>query len=85
ALLKRVEKEIHTVPNRVRYTMNNFVICAGGYVKELTEEAVRVGNAIGKVHVSMGETSCKVPSAPEYIQKMKAKGSIGKKRKMARC
>lgn len=85
ALLKRVEKEIHTVPNRVRYTMNNFVICVGGYVKELTEEATRVGNAIGKVHVNMGETSCKVPFAPEYIQKMKDKGSIGKKRKMARC
>lgn len=85
ALLKRVEKEIHTAPNRVRYTMNNFVICAGGYIKELTEEAIRVGNAIGKVQVNMGATSCKVPYAPEYIQKMKDRGSIGKKRKMARC
>ncbi len=85
ALLKRVEKEIHTAPNRVRYSMNNFVICAGGYVKELTEGAIRVGKAIGKVQVNMGETSCKVPYALEYIQKMKDKGSIGKKRKMARC
>jgi hypothetical protein len=33
----------------------------------------------------MGGTACKVPFAPDYIQKMKDKGNIGKKRKMARC
>lgn len=85
ALLQRVKKDIHSAPNRVRYAMNNFVIAVGGYVKALTEEAIRIGQAIGNVHVDMGGTACKVPFAPDYIQKMKEKGSIGKKRKMARC
>ena len=85
ALLRKAQKEIHKAPNRVRYAMNNFVIAVGGYVKELTEEAIRIGLAIGQVHVDMGGTSCKVPFAPAYIQKMKDKGSVGKKKKMARC
>ena len=84
-LLKRVEKEIHRAPSRARYAMNNFVIAVGGYVKELTEEAIKVGNAVGKVHVDMGGTACKVPFAPDYIQKIMDKGYIGKKRKTARC
>ena len=29
-LLDRVQEEIHTAPNRVRYTMNGFVIAVGG-------------------------------------------------------
>lgn len=82
-LLKRVEKEIHTAGNRVRYTMNSFLIAAGGYVKELSAEALRIGKALGKIEVNMAGTSCKVPYAPDYIQKMIAKGS--KKKKMARC
>lgn len=85
SLLKRVEKEIHSAPNRVRYVMNSFVISTGGHVKELTADAIKTGNAIGKVHVNMGATACKVPYSPEYIQKMMDKGYIGKKKKMARC
>jgi hypothetical protein len=65
--------------------MNNFVICVAGYVKEMTEEAIQTGNTIGKVQVNMGNTACKVPYAPEYIQKMIDKGYVEKKRKMARC
>jgi len=85
ALLKRVEKEIHGAANRVRYTMNNFIIALGCYVPALTEKAIAAGRAIGKVEVNMGETACKVPSAPEYINKVKIRGTVGKKRKMARC
>ena len=33
----------------------------------------------------MGDTSCKVPDAPDYIEKVKARGTIGKKRKSAKC
>jgi len=33
----------------------------------------------------MGGTSCKVPYAPDYIQKVINRGILGKKRKMARC
>ena len=84
-LLLRVEKEIHTAPNRVRYTMNGFVIAAGCFIPELTAEALRVGKAIGKVTVEMGGTSCKVPQAVQYIQKVIDRGSVGKKKKTARC
>ena len=65
--------------------MNGFVIAAGSYVKELTDKAIIIGNKIGKVQVDMGGTSCKVPLAPEYIQKVIARGNHGKKRKVARC
>ena len=65
--------------------MNGFVLCVGGYVKSLTELAVKTAKRIGKVEVDMGETECKVPFVPDYIAKMKARGVIGKKRKTAKC
>jgi 3-methyladenine DNA glycosylase AlkD len=84
SLLKRIEKEIHKAPNYVRYVMNTFVICVGGYIPELAQEAIEIGKRIGKVEVYMGNTACKVPSSPEYIQKMHARGNI-KKKKTAKC
>jgi 3-methyladenine DNA glycosylase AlkD len=84
-LMKRIEKEIHSAPNRVRYTMNGFVISTGGYVKELTKEAIGISQKIGTVMVDMGGTACKVPLAADYIKKMEAKGYIGKKRKTVKC
>lgn len=85
ALLQRVEKTIQEADNRTRYVMNGFVIAVGSYVAALTDEAMETGKRIGKVKVNMGGTACKVPASPDYIQKMKDKGVIGKKRKMARC
>ena len=84
-LMQRIIKEIHSAPNRVRYTMNGFVIGVGGYIKELTKEAIEVSKKIGDVYVDMGGTACKVPSAPDYIKKMEARGSIGKKKKTVKC
>ena len=84
-LLQRIVKEIHSASNRVRYTMNGFVIGVGGYIKELTKEAIEVSKKIGDVYVDMGGTACKVPSAPDYIKKMEARGSIGKKKKTVKC
>ncbi|MGI9518186.1 MAG: DNA alkylation repair protein, partial [Pirellulaceae bacterium] len=66
-LLKQIEKEVHDAPNRVRYTMNGFVIAVGTYVKPLVKEARATAKKIGKVEVEMGSTSCKVPLATEYI------------------
>jgi hypothetical protein len=40
---------------------------------------------LGKVHVDMAGTACKVPDATEYIQKMHKRNMLGKKRKSARC
>ena len=45
ALLTRVKKEIHGAPNRVRYSMNNFVISVGSYIPELLDRAVQVAEA----------------------------------------
>jgi hypothetical protein len=84
-LLARVQATIHAQPNRARYAMNGFVIAVGGYVKGLTALAIRTGKAIGQVEVDMGNTACQVPFAPDYIQKVKDRGTIGKKRKSARC
>ncbi len=83
--LMQIEKEIHQVENRVRFAMNNFVIAVGTYVPELSDLAQETAKRIGKVEVNMGKTACKVPVANDYIQKMKDRGSIGKKRKKARC
>ncbi|AEI41751.1 protein of unknown function DUF1061 [Paenibacillus mucilaginosus KNP414] len=84
-LLERVQASIHEERNRVRYTMNGFVISVGGYVAPLHEEAVQAAAAIGKVRVNMGGTACKVPSAPEYIARMISAGKLGKKRKTCIC
>ena len=84
-LLARVEKTIRKAPNHVRYAMNGFVIALGCYVKALTEAALRTGEKIGTVTVDMGNTACKVPFAPDYINKVQKRGTLGKKRKTARC
>ncbi len=84
-LLDRVEKNIHKAQNRVRFTMNGFVIAMGTNVAELTTKALKVAEKIGKVSIDMGETSCKVSLASEAIQKNIDKNRIGKKRKTARC
>lgn len=84
-LLDIIAKDIHQSPNRVRHTMNGFVIAIGGYVAPLTAKAKAVAKKIGKVQVNMGQTACKVPDATEYIQKMENNNAIGKKRKNARC
>jgi 3-methyladenine DNA glycosylase AlkD len=84
-LLDTVEKEIHSAQNRVRYTMNGFVIAVGTYVEVLTEKSKEVAKKIGKVSVDVGGTACKVPLANDHIDKVIARGRIGVKRKTARC
>ncbi len=84
-LLDRVAKTIHAQPNRVRLVMNYFLIAAGSYSAALTAPALAAAAKVGKVSVDMGDTDCKVPNAAEYIEKVRARGSIGKKRKSAKC
>lgn len=86
-LMKRVEAEIHDMAPRVRFTMNNFIIAAGGSNPELTELAKATAKNIGKVTVEMPnpKIKCKVPDAVEYIEKIENRGAVGKKRKSARC
>ena len=84
-LLQKIEDEIDSSPNRVRYTMNGFVVAVGSYVLPLMEAARATAEKLGKVHVEMGGTSCKVPLATEYIEKMVSSGRAGKKRKTIKC
>jgi hypothetical protein len=55
-LLDRVEREIHSAQNQVRYVMNGFVIAVGSYYPPLAGKAMEVGKRIGKVKVNMGNT-----------------------------
>ncbi len=84
-LITRVEKEIHGVSNRVRSNMNSFVIAAGCFVPALTDAAMNASKKIGAIKVNTDGTACKVPDAAIYINKVKDKGTLGKKKKMARC
>jgi 3-methyladenine DNA glycosylase AlkD len=85
ALLERCEKTIHTAPNRVRYTMNSFIISCGTYVAPLADRAMAAAKKIGKVDVDMGDTDCQVPDAASYIVKSRRGAAIAPKRKTTRC
>jgi 3-methyladenine DNA glycosylase AlkD len=84
-LLKTVVNKIDTAPNRVRYTMNGFVIAVGAYVAPLLKPAKNAAAKLGVVSVDMGGTACKVPLATGYIEKIEGMGRVGKKRKTLRC
>jgi len=84
-LLQRVQKSLPREPNRVRYAMNGYVIALGTYVQPLSDLALETAHKIGVVSVDVGDTSCKVPYAPDYIEKVRKKGTVGKKRKTAKC
>jgi 3-methyladenine DNA glycosylase AlkD len=84
-LLSTVVKGISRAQNRVRYTMNGFVIAAGTYVKPLLKQAKAAARQIGAVSVDVGDTACNVPLATAYIEKSEASGRVGQKRKTIRC
>lgn len=85
SLIERVGKEIHKAPNRVRYCMNGFVLMAGAYITSLTELARKTGDKMGAIQVDMGGTACRVPNISDYIDKIDARGNLGKKKKTVRC
>ncbi|MCW1922354.1 DNA alkylation repair protein [Luteolibacter arcticus] len=84
-LIERVKKSIHATPDVVKYAMNGFLISAGSYVKPLMEIAIHTGEEIGRVEADLGSNSCEFFYAPDYIRKVQAQGTIGKKRKTMRC
>jgi 3-methyladenine DNA glycosylase AlkD len=84
-LLDQVVERIDATPDRVRYTMNGFVISVGTYVKPLLSKAKAIARKLGPVSVNMGDTACKVPLASDYIAKVESMGRVGKKRKTIRC
>lgn len=84
-LLQQVAKTVHQQPDRVRYAMNGFVIAVGSFVAPLTAAALAAAQRIGKVTADLGDTACQVPDATAYIRKVESRGTLGKKRKSARC
>ncbi|MBI5850360.1 MAG: DNA alkylation repair protein [Planctomycetes bacterium] len=85
SLLRRVQKDIGTAKNRVRYCMNGFVMAVGAAVKPLLAKAKAVAKALGKVEVDVGDTACKVPVALDMIAKIESMGRVGLKRKTMKC
>jgi len=77
-----IKDNIHDESNRVRYSMNGFIIASGIYIPTLTLLSKEVSEYIGKVKVYMGKTSCKVPYAKKYIEKVESMNKIGFKRKL---
>ncbi|SFS36571.1 DNA alkylation repair protein [Paenibacillus sp. 453mf] len=84
-LLELVRSTVHEEQNWVRSVMNGFVISVGSYVQPLHEQAMNVAHQIGKVHVDVGNTACKIPLAEEYIRRVEEKGKLFKKRKTCIC
>ena len=84
-LLDQVETGIGSAMNRVRYTMNGFVIAVGVYVQPLSQRAASIANKLGEVEVDMGGTSCKVPLATAAIDRASQHGKIGRKRRRIRA
>ena len=84
-LMKRAQKEMKSAPDVVRYQMNGFFISVGCYVESLTEMAMEIGETIGEVRADLGSNNCAIPYGPDYIRKVQARGTIGKKRKHAKC
>lgn len=84
-LLEGIPKKIGKAPNRVRSTMNGFVIAVGTYVAPLLKKALAVADTIGDVDVDVGDTACEIPNARERIEKNQASGRAGVKRKTIRC
>lgn len=84
-LLPRVQATIHQAPDLVRYQMNSFVIALGCYVRPLTAIAIHTAQQTGPVMADLGNNACQVPFAPDYIAKVEQRGTLGKKRKTAKC
>jgi 3-methyladenine DNA glycosylase AlkD len=84
-LLGTVVKGIGGAQNRVRYTMNGFVIAVGTYVKPLLKQAKAAAREMGAVSVDVGDTACTIPLATAYIEKSEKSGRAGNKRKTIRC
>ena len=83
-LMQQVVKEIAAAQNRVKYTMNNFVISVGTYVQPLRANAKAIADKLGTVTVDVGDTACKVPVAADYLLKSETRGPA-EKRKTIRC
>jgi len=84
-LLARVEERLHQSPERLRRTMHGFLIAAGGGVAVLTTEALAVASRLDTRRTETPTAACRLPDVAEYLERMRQRGVIGKKRRQARC
>ena len=84
-LFTTIIKDLNSAPDRVRYTMNQFVLSVACYVMPLHKEALETAKIIGEININMGKTACKVPNILEYIAKVEKAGKLGVKRKTIKC
>ena len=85
SLMQRVQETIRQAPDAVRRQMNFFLIAVGTYVKPLTKYAIELGEKLGPIEIDTGDNDCKAPYIPDHIRKAEKRGTIGKKRKSAKC
>lgn len=85
ALLQSIPARLPTALNRVRAAMNMYVIGVAGSVSPLLDEARAMAVRLGQVEVDVGDTSCVIPLATAYIDKLVAGGHVGRKRKTVKC
>ena len=85
SLLKRMEQTVRDQPNRLRFTMCNFVIAAGAFVPEVTQACLAIGKRLANLEVAPIKKGCSVPEIVEDLTKLQKMGRIGRKRKRARC
>ncbi len=67
--LGEIESDIHSAPNRAKYSMNSALIAIGMRDPALQKVALEAAKRIGTVEVDHGETGCKTPDAYTYMQK----------------
>ena len=79
-LIARVEANIHFLPNRMRYSMNNALIAMGGSMPAMRDRALAAARTIGVVDVDHGETGCRTPDAVAMIGKMVAQQAFKRTR-----
>ncbi|MGY3778737.1 DNA alkylation repair protein [Isobaculum melis] len=85
ALLQRLKKEIHTAPNAIRYSMNQFIIYVGTYLPDFTNSALEIADEIRSVEVKLATKGCRLPDPIVKIQKVKDNNRLGVKRKHVIC
>lgn len=71
--LERIERNLNSAKNRVRYSMNGAVISIGLRSAALEKKAIAAARRIGKVEVDHGDTWCRTPDAESYILKARAR------------
>ncbi len=69
--LKLISSEIHKAPNQARDAINGALIAIGLRNDILEKRALNVAGKTGTVEVNYGETYSKIPSATEYIKRVR--------------